>query len=332
MSLTQRAYNQALGHNASVVSVRFGQNPDVFYSAGSDGKVLRWDAHNLKKVPEVIYQGKHLIKSIEISHNDQWIMIVTKEQGIVLIQNNAQGEANVQVITDPEPVQAAVFLPHELKYVSVNKAGELRIKGYMQNQAVGTSDSRITSLAMNPSDNTIFAGTGEGTIKIWDDTLDASLYFKEAFAINTLAISSDYSTMAMGREKGDVILWDLKKKELIRIISGHQSAITDVDFSPDNRLLLTASRDATVRLWDLQDSKKLPIVLDDHDDWVLTASFDPTGKNIVSGSMDNFIRVWPVDPTVLANRICELVSRNLNENEWKEYVGRDIPYQKTCPD
>lgn len=331
-SVNQVAYNQALGHNESVVSIQFGVDPNVFYSAGSDGKVLKWEVNNLKGVPEVIYEGNHLIRSIDISDDNKWIMVVTKNQGIMLVKIDGSGiEQETPLVHDPEIARTAIFLPNQPKYLMVNRQGELKIKGYGENKRVAESTSKIRSLAVDPETDDIFAGTEEGTVKVWSDTLERDLYFKESYAINTMAISSDHKKLAMGREKGDVILWDLKAKELIRIISGHQSAITDVDFTPDNKTLLSASRDGTVRLWDVNDPKKFPILLDDHEDWVLTACFDPSGNYVISGSKDNYIRMWPVQPAALAGRICDLVDRNLTKEEWSEYVGTDVPYQKTCP-
>ena len=143
-------------------------------------------------------------------------------------------------------------------------------------------------------------------------------------------ISPDGKRMAIGRERGDVILWDMQQNKLGRIISSHQSAITDISFSPDNQHLLTTSRDRTARLWDLNDSRKLPIIFDDHEDWVLTGCFDPSGKHVITGSSDMFLRIWPVDPKVLADRICSLLSRNMTPEEWSEFIGSEIPYQKTC--
>ena len=57
----------------------------------------------------------------------------------------------------------------------------------------------------------------------------------------------------------------------------------------------------------------------------------PNGQRIISGSRNNFIRFWPVYHKELADRVCELVSRNLTEAEWKEYVGEGVPYTATCP-
>ena len=108
--------------------------------------------------------------------------------------------------------------------------------------------------------------------------------------------------------------------------------VTDIQFNPQGNLLLTTSRDGTARIWDLSDSRKLPIILDDHDDWVFTGSFNPTGTQVITGGGDEFIRTWPVDPAYFAFRICALVNRNLSQEEWEEFVGKDITYQATCSD
>lgn len=333
-SINRLSYNQAPGHDESVIAIEFGEDPRYFYSAGSDGRVLRWSQNDPKKIPTQIYQGDHLIKSLDVSRGDEWILVVTKDEGIILLDNREKIESlrtETDIIRDRELVQAAVFVPNESRLVVVTKSGELKIKGFSGSKNLGTTEEQVSSMAVNAQNQDIYLGSAAGQVEVWEDTLAAKIHLPESFAVNTMAISPDFQTMALGREKGDAILWDLQNEKLIRTISGHQSAITDVDFSVDGKLLLTASRDRTVRVWDLNDSKKLPLVLDDHNDWVMTATFDPSGEQIISGSRDNFIRFWPVRHTDLAERVCDLVSRNLTESEWREYIGTNIPYQTTCP-
>ncbi len=330
-SINRLAYNQALGHNQSVISIHVGDNPNFFYSAGSDGKVLKWSFSERSKIPEIIYEGKHLIRSIDLSNNDQWVLVVTKDQGIILVNNDTNKEMNNrEVIKDPERVQTAAFIPGEAKILTVDQQGNIKIKGFDRTIVKGNVADDVTSLQLNAKTKDVYVGTKTGKLQIWEDTLAAKIYLPESFAINSLAISPDFSMLALGREKGDVILWDLNEEKFIRKISGHQSAITDVDFSPDNELLLTASRDRTVRVWEIHNQQKLPLVLDDHEDWVMTAAFSPDGQKIISGSRDNYIRFWTLDLQVLADRICGLIDREMTDDEWNNYIGQSIPKQPTC--
>lgn len=325
------SFNQVIGHSESVVSIQFGNDPNIFYSAGSDGKVLRWNLSRLDELPTVVYQGPHLIRSIDLSHDGKWILVVTRDKGVALVALEDLLSESGGVAFDPEPVQSAVFFPNALKYLTVNDQGELKIKGYAVDiPSPGTVQSRVNALAIKPDNEDIYAGLQQGDVFIFGKDGVDQIEGKDHYAINALDISADQKLLIIGRELGDALIWDIEKKKVIRTISGHQSAVTDVDFHPHENTVLTASRDGTVKIWDIHDPKKLPQVLDDHLSWVLTASFDPSGNKVISGSSDNFIRVWPIDPAVLAQRICEMIDRNLTIEEWVEYVGPTIPYTKTC--
>ncbi|MFD0419827.1 NACHT and WD repeat domain-containing protein [Streptomyces sp. NPDC127108] len=81
---------------------------------------------------------------------------------------------------------------------------------------------------------------------------------------------------------------------------GHTGAVYLTSFSPDGRLLATASYDRTVRLWDVHDRarpKPLGKPLTGHGSWVSSAVFSPDGDTLASASDDGTIRLWDVrDP------------------------------------
>ncbi|MFI0238240.1 AAA family ATPase [Streptomyces sp. NPDC016845] len=81
---------------------------------------------------------------------------------------------------------------------------------------------------------------------------------------------------------------------------GHTGAVYLTSFSPDGRLLATASYDRTVRLWDVSDPTRPKPVgepLTGHTSWVSTAVFSPDGTTLASASEDGTIRLWDVrDP------------------------------------
>ncbi|MFJ4470108.1 hypothetical protein ACIP2X_21910 [Streptomyces sp. NPDC089424] len=83
-------------------------------------------------------------------------------------------------------------------------------------------------------------------------------------------------------------------------LSGHTGAVYLTTFSPDGKLLATASYDRTVRLWDVADPRRprpLGKPLTAHTSWVSTAVFSPDGRTLASASDDGTVRLWDIrDP------------------------------------
>jgi Magnesium chelatase, subunit ChlI/WD domain, G-beta repeat len=68
-----------------------------------------------------------------------------------------------------------------------------------------------------------------------------------------------------------------------------------------------------------------------HEGEVLSVAFSPDGERLASGSTNGTIRIWIVRTDILAEMVCQKVWRNLTLDEWRPFVGADIPYEPTCP-
>jgi len=75
-----------------------------------------------------------------------------------------------------------------------------------------------------------------------------------------------------------------------RQLIGHQDLINRAVFSPDGRRILTASRDGTARLWDLEG--RTIAILEGHTGAVRRCAFSHDGKRIATASEDRTARVW----------------------------------------
>ena len=71
----------------------------------------------------------------------------------------------------------------------------------------------------------------------------------------------------------------------------HLATINTGALSPDGQRLLTASEDATVRVWDVVTGREL-LLLTGHDNRVNAAVFSSDGRHIASASRDKTIRIW----------------------------------------
>jgi len=75
------------------------------------------------------------------------------------------------------------------------------------------------------------------------------------------------------------------------LLTGHTSQVTAADFSPDNRYLVSASRDTTIRLWDLTTGQEIRR-FSGHKGDVEAVTFSPDGLTILSGAADFTAILW----------------------------------------
>ncbi len=78
-------------------------------------------------------------------------------------------------------------------------------------------------------------------------------------------------------------------------LTGSESYVHDVTFSPDGRWLATASWDGAVRLWSVEDPSADPQVLRGHENRVMDIAFSPDGEWLASAGGDHLVWLWSVN-------------------------------------
>ena len=76
-------------------------------------------------------------------------------------------------------------------------------------------------------------------------------------------------------------------------LEGHTEAITTIEFSYDGKLILTGSRDSTLRLWTLKGKQKA--VFKGHDDQILVGKLSPAKRTMVSSSRGKDLIMWDIE-------------------------------------
>jgi WD40 repeat protein len=305
------------------------------FSAGSDGKIVKWDITKLGSNFSKIDSMGIIHKALALSPDGKSLAVGGDYSRLYLYDAKTGARKT--------PLNGKITETWFLAYTFDGKgliSGGTERKVYYWDQNGGgakeihNSDSKINAIATSPIENLVVLGKSNGKIEILDlnTNLNVVLHNEDDnIAIVSLAFSRDGRYLAAGTEKGLVKRWDMKNKTAApQVFRGHKARVNYIRFNHDNTRLATGSFDHTVSIWNMEDPTDPPIILKDHQDWVWSIEFTPDGNKLLAGCKDGKIRVWPTTIDQMSGIICDKTDRNLTTKEWEQFVGKDVIYESTC--
>ncbi len=329
-------------YQQGINAINFCQNDRIFI-AGSDGTVAVWDRNAKGNKPRDIVNLGADIKINSVSHvnsecNDifatassdgkirlwEWQpqkQTVAKLDEILAHQpndlnNNDGGVQNIRLTEDRQYIYSTGKTDGKLKKWKVENKKLIPAVNMSDNPA---HENGVIALNLNGNKNLIGTAGKDGTAKIWDlDGNRLKTLVGHRAAVNSIYFCSTVSKdcpvyeIATGSNDGSVRLWN-EAGEYLKTIDAHTGEVRTVRFSPDGKLLATASaKDPTVsngssiRIWNLEDSK-LIAEFEGHQGAIESMRFKPKNSDddfqqlATSGQEDSTIRVWKIPAVMPVN-------------------------------
>ncbi|XP_047467681.1 jouberin isoform X2 [Mugil cephalus] len=98
------------------------------------------------------------------------------------------------------------------------------------------------------------------------------------------------------RDAFPVVVYEIPSGKVLAAFSGHLKIVYDLCWSRDDRSLLSASSDGTVREWNVESLQGTAQKVLPHPCFVYCAQYHPTAQSlVVTGGYDSLVRVWRLD-------------------------------------
>jgi WD40 repeat protein len=160
-----------------------------------------------------------------------------------------------------------------------------------------TASIKLTSailFAISFYKNDAFVALSDGVVVVLDtDRLVVRKHLKASDqSARCLAINPVERELAVGYSDTTVRIFDLESYDLKRTIPAHTNSVFTVQYSPDYQFLLTAGRDAHLKVWEVEQGYTLHQDIAAHMFAINHMTFSPNGELMATASMDKAIKIW----------------------------------------
>ncbi|MFT5523370.1 MAG: WD40 repeat protein/aspartate 1-decarboxylase, partial [Pirellulaceae bacterium] len=152
-----------------------------------------------------------------------------------------------------------------------------------------THGAAVTALSLVNKGTQVISASADKTVRIWNLSNGSQVTsIAMPTAIQRMTVNSDATRVATSGDDNIIRLWELASGRELEWFAGHTAAIQALDFSNDDKTLVSAAGDKTVRKWTIGIERL--IVADAAKIHTLTLS--PDGKQIVTGGEDKLVKQW----------------------------------------
>ncbi|TCD68452.1 hypothetical protein EIP91_010738 [Steccherinum ochraceum] len=161
----------------------------------------------------------------------------------------------------------------------------------------------------------LFTGSKDKSIREWDLSTGKVVRIIEGLhqgSVLTICVHNGW--LASGGSDRRVVIWDLARDELVKVLMHHEDSVLCVRF--DDRLLVTCSKDRTMRTYSLPDIK-LRHILREHRAAVNAVCLSDDYDYIVSASGDRSLRLWDAEKGTLLHTFADHHGRGIASIDFK---------------
>lgn len=225
----------------------------------TDGsKVISSDNHNLKfwdvesGIQSQIIRFGHNIVCFAVTTDGSRVVIGGSDSGITIW--DCKNNKSLKVIKGyPLHITAIAITPDGTRIVSGSEDGTLKIWSMDTGGNILTivaHSQTVSAIVIAPGGSKFISSSFDKTVKIWNiNTGDPLGKFIAPFSyVNSVTVTPDGLTLIFGCVSV-IKVWNIDQQKEVQTLRGHDDIVQAITVTPDGSMLLSTSRDKTVKIW-----------------------------------------------------------------------------------
>ena len=234
-------------------------------------------------------------------------------------------QVNCLKISHDRRFLAAAGNPHVRLY-EINSRANTHLTTYSQHKG------NVTSLEFQSDGKTMYTGSEDGTVKIWDMRQgNVACEINNGAPVNEIALHPNESELVLCDQNGRVRVWDLYKNGPVPKAEnspGGSTAVRSISIGADGCAGVACNNKGNVYFWDankpsLEFEKLGTPAHPGH--YILKCKLSPDGAFLATTSSDHSIKLWNV-----ADRTLYKTLNNHQRWVWDCTFSADSSYLVTC--
>lgn len=192
------------------------------------------------------------------------------------------------------------FSPDGTRLLSASDDATIRLLSVSNGELIAVLEGHTRGdtlyATFSPDGSKIASYSWDRQLNIWDGNTGALIgSTRTTYGINALAFSPDGLFVAVGTLNSDLaIYWADQSPSLYRALAGHSGDISQVTFTPDGAMVISASYDDSVRVWAVATGEQIARLSGHRTDVIdMTISADQT--LLVSGDVSGRVLLYSLD-------------------------------------
>jgi len=287
-------------HQAAVYALEQGPTPETFFSAGSDRKVILWnvttDEHKvIAQIPAMIVSLCYL--------SEQNILLVGQTGGGIHVLDLAQKKEIKLLAAHKAYVFDMKYNADKKQFYVASGDGSISIwnaENFELICQIKFTKEKIRQLAYSNNRSELAVGCGDGLIHLIDiDTFQKKQTLTHDSGVNSLVYINNDHHLLVGLKEAYLVEWDLMMYQKVNEFPAHNWAIYNLQQFPNTPYVISASRDKTIKVWDVDTLKPLQRIQfpksKGHTHSVNALLPLSINKYLISTGDDRRVKVWKVN-------------------------------------